>query len=76
MIIGGFDVVDVEFLTYHANVTIVDPSQIVPDPSRYARIFATNKTDLERVLGKAAAAGAQPVALDPWGKPAVWAVTP
>ena len=76
IILGGFDVVDAQFLTYDAGTPILDPSQGLADPERYTRIFATSKNDLIRVLGRQTADRAQVIVLDPWGKPAVWAVTP
>jgi len=76
VILGGFDTVDVQFLDYAQRTPIYDPSEIIPNPGQYRRIFATSQYDIERVLGRAAADRAVPVAWDPEGRPAVWAVTP
>lgn len=76
VVIGGFDVVDVEFIDYHAMPAVIDPSSTIPNPGAYSRILAVSRTDLERVAGSYIAARAQPVVFDPSGQPAVWAVVP
>jgi 4-amino-4-deoxy-L-arabinose transferase-like glycosyltransferase len=76
VILGGFDVVDIQFLDYHAMPAIIDPETVIPNPRVYSRILAPTRPDLFRSLGAELAAKAIPVAFDPSGQPVVWAVTP
>jgi hypothetical protein len=76
VVIGGFDLVDVEFIVYGTDTAVVDPSTTIQDPHAYTRILALSRSALGQVVGPDLAASATPVVFDPWGKPAVWAVTP
>jgi 4-amino-4-deoxy-L-arabinose transferase-like glycosyltransferase len=76
VVIGGFDLVDVEFADYGSTTAIFDPSTPIPDPAGYSRILALSRSALAGVVGSDLAATAVPVVFDPWGQPAVWAVTP
>jgi hypothetical protein len=76
VVLEGFDVVDVEYLDYHAMPAIIAPGIPIADPKIYSRIFAPTQQDLIRTVGHALGERAQPIAFDPWGKPVVWAVTP
>jgi hypothetical protein len=76
VVIGGFNVVDVEFVDYGSTVAIFDPSTPIPDPHAYARIFALSRDALVETVGPELAATAEPIVFDPLGNPAVWAVTP
>jgi hypothetical protein len=76
VVMTGFDTVDVEFLDYHAMPAMLDTHTPIANPKAYSRIFATTRDDLIRTLGPELGGRARPIVLDPWGKPAVWAVTP
>lgn len=67
---------EVEFLFWADPPTIVDPTARIADPAAYTTIVAMYRADLANVLGPEFAARARPIAWDPSGKPAAWAVTP
>ncbi len=76
VILGGFDTVDVEYLDYHAMPAMIEPGTVIPNPKVYSRILAPSQTDLVRSLGPELGGRAKPVAFDPSGRAAVWAVVP
>ncbi len=76
VILDDYSAMDVEFLDASEPVTIYAPGSTVADPSAHPIYLALSLEDLASTLGPAAAAGAQPVAWDPAGKPVVWAATP
>jgi 4-amino-4-deoxy-L-arabinose transferase-like glycosyltransferase len=76
VILDGYSAMDVEFLDASMPVAIYPPGSKVADPGAYPIFLALNRDDLASILGPQVAARAQPIAWDPAGKPAVWAVTP
>jgi hypothetical protein len=67
---------DIEFLQWANPPTIVSPGTRLDHPEAYAAIVALTKADLTNAVGAELGDRAQPVAWDPAGKPAVWAVAP
>jgi hypothetical protein len=76
VILDGYSAMDVEFLDASMPVAIYPPGSKVADPAAHPIFLALNRDDLASTLGPQVAARAQPIAWDPAGKPAVWAVTP
>ena len=67
---------DIEFLQWANPPIIVSPGTRLDHPEAYAAIVALTKADLTNAVGAELGDRAQPVAWDPAGKPAVWAVAP
>jgi 4-amino-4-deoxy-L-arabinose transferase-like glycosyltransferase len=67
---------DIEFLQWANPPTILSPGTLIGNPEAYTTIVAMTKADLTNAVGADLGDRAQPVALDPSGKPAVWAVAP
>jgi hypothetical protein len=76
VIIDDFSAMDVRFLDFDRPPAIVSPGTKISNPSAYSEVFATSRADLVTALGPGSAADATPVAWDPSGAPAVWAVVP
>ena len=76
VILDDYSAMDVEFLDASNLPAILEPGAIQADPAAYATYLALNRNDLAVALGLDVAARAQPVAWDPAGAPAVWAVSP
>jgi 4-amino-4-deoxy-L-arabinose transferase-like glycosyltransferase len=76
VIIDAFSGTNIEFLQWANPPTIVSPGSQIDHPDAYATIVAMTKADLTMALGAELGNRAQPVAWDPSGKPAVWAVAP
>ncbi len=76
VIIDGFSATDIQFIYYDDQPAFVSPGSRIANPGRYSTVVATSTSDLAKALGSDAADRAQPVAWDPAGKPAVWAVSP
>jgi 4-amino-4-deoxy-L-arabinose transferase-like glycosyltransferase len=76
VIIDYYSGTDIEFLQWNDKPTILSPGVQIADAHAYKTIIAMNQADLTTALGAEAGARAIPVAWDPSGKPAVWAVTP
>ena len=76
VIIDSYSAMEIEFLYWADPPAIVDPTARIADPTAYRTVVAMNQADLANVLGPELAARAVPIAWDPGGKPAVWAVTP
>ena len=75
-ILDDYSAMDVEFLDASEGVTIYKPGSNVAHPAAHSTYLALSREDLASTLGPAVASRAQPIAWDPSGKPAVWAVTP
>jgi len=75
-ILDDYSAMDVEFLDASEGVTIYKPGSNVADLAAHSTYLALSREDLASTLGPAVASRAQPIAWDPSGKPAVWAVTP
>ena len=76
VIIDEFSATDIAFVYYHDQPAFFSPGTRIEDPGIYSTVSALNQRDLAAALGPAAAGRARPVAWDPAGKPAVWAVSP
>jgi len=76
VIIDGFSGTDIEFLQWAEPPAIVSPGTRIDNPKAYAAIVAMTQDDLTNALGAELGDRAKPVAWDPSGKPAVWAVAP
>jgi 4-amino-4-deoxy-L-arabinose transferase-like glycosyltransferase len=76
VVLDGYSAMDVEFLDASEPVTIYAPGSKVADPAAHSIYLALSVDDLRSTLGPEVAARARPVAWDPAGKPAVWAVSP
>jgi len=76
VIIDDFSATDIEFVYFHDQPTFFPPGSRIENPRIYSTVVAASRADLTRALGSDAAARAQPVAWDPDGRPAVWAVSP
>jgi 4-amino-4-deoxy-L-arabinose transferase-like glycosyltransferase len=76
VILDDYSAMDVEFLDAADQVAIYPPGSKVADPAAHPLYLALSRDDLASTLGSSVAARAQPIAWDPAGKPAVWAVTP
>jgi hypothetical protein len=76
VIIDDFSATDIAFVYYHAQPAFFSPGTRIANPGLYSTVSALNVNDLAAALGPAAAGRAEPVAWDPAGKPAVWAVSP
>jgi 4-amino-4-deoxy-L-arabinose transferase-like glycosyltransferase len=76
VIIDDFSATDIAFVYYHDQPAFFSPGTRIEDPGLYSTVSALNRNDLAAALGPAAAGRAEPVAWDPAGKPAVWAVSP
>jgi len=76
VIIDAFSGTNIEFLQWANPPTIVSPGSRIDHPDAYATIVAMTKADLTTAVGAELGNRAQPVAWDPSGKPAVWAVAP
>ncbi len=76
VVIDPFSGTDIEFLQGANPPTIVSPGTRIDHPQAYATVVALTKADLTKAIGAELGDRAQPVAWDPSGKPAVWAVAP
>ena len=76
VIIDNYSATDIEILHWDNKPTIVSPGTRIDHPDAYATIVAMTKAELTTAVGAELGNRAQPVAWDPSGKPAVWAVAP
>jgi hypothetical protein len=76
VILDDYSAMDVEFLDASEPPAIYSPGSKLADPAAHPIYLALSRDDIRSTLGPQTAARAQPVAWDPAGKPAVWAVTP
>jgi 4-amino-4-deoxy-L-arabinose transferase-like glycosyltransferase len=76
VIIDDFSATDIAFVYYHDQPAFFSPGTRIENPGLYSTVSALNRKDLVDALGPAAAGRAEPVAWDPAGEPAVWAVSP
>jgi hypothetical protein len=76
VIIDEFSATDIAFIYFHDQPTYFAPGSKIENPRAYSTVVAASRADLARALGSDAADRAQPVAWDPAGRPAVWAVSP
>jgi hypothetical protein len=76
VIIDEFSATDIAFVYFHDQPAFFSPGTRIANPGLYSTVSALNVNDLAAALGPAAAGRAKPVAWDPAGKPAVWAVSP
>jgi 4-amino-4-deoxy-L-arabinose transferase-like glycosyltransferase len=76
VIIDGFSATDIQFLYFHDQPAFFSPGTRIGNPGTYSTVVAASLGDLSKALGSDVAGRAQPVAWDPTGKPAVWAVSP
>jgi hypothetical protein len=67
---------DIEFTYWPHPPTLFEPGDRIADPAVYKTIVALTRGDLSASLGSDTAARAFPIAWDPAGKPAAWAVKP
>ena len=76
VIVDEFSATDIEFLYYHDQPAFFPPGTRIENPGRYSTVVASSQLDLAKALGSEVAGRAKPVAWDPSGTPAVWAVSP
>jgi len=76
VIIDNFAGTDVVFLNWNHQPAMIEPGTQIADPSAYTAIIALRQSDISNAVGAVLGNRAQPVAWDPSGKPAVWAVAP
>ncbi|HUR05130.1 MAG TPA: glycosyltransferase family 39 protein [Nonomuraea sp.] len=78
VILDAHSAITVRFLAFHANppVVIISPGSRLPEATTYDIVIARSRDDLAGALGPSLAAGAQPIAFDPGGRPSAWSVPP
>ncbi len=76
VIVDEFSATDIQYLYYHDQPAFFSPGTRIENPARYSTVVATSQLDIAKALGSEVAGRAEPVAWDPAGKPAVWAVSP
>jgi len=76
VILDSYSAMDVQFLDASNPPAIIAPGSKVAAPGGHNVYLALSLEDIRSTLGAGAAARANPVAWDPWGKPSVWAVAP
>lgn len=76
VIADEFSATDIQYLYYHDQPAFFSPGTKIENPARYSTVVATSLLDISKALGSEVAGRAEPVAWDPAGKPAVWAVSP
>jgi hypothetical protein len=76
VVIDEFSATDIAFVYFHNQPAFFSPGTRIANPGVYSTVVAGRRDDLASALGSDAADRAQPVAWDPAGKPAVWAVSP
>jgi 4-amino-4-deoxy-L-arabinose transferase-like glycosyltransferase len=74
VVIDDYSAGVVRFLDLVDPPAVIPPGERIETPGQFDQILALLRSDIERAIGPGATASARPIALDPAGRPRVWAV--